>query len=55
MPLILAQDLVNANLNHKKPSNELGFLLKHLLKQADNYSISGVFEIILFKVHFGTT
>lgn len=35
----------------KKPSNELGFLLK----QTDNYRISGVFEIILFKVHFGTT
>lgn len=39
----------------KKPSNELGFLLKYLLKQTDNYRISGVFEIILFKVHFGTT
>lgn len=43
----------------KKPSNELGFLFKHLLKyllkQTNNYRISGVFEIILFKVHFGTT
>ncbi len=49
MPSISAQDSVNASLN-KKPSDKLGFL-----KQLITYSISGVFEMILFKVHFGTT